>query len=117
MGLVALLMSTTGLPYWTTTLQFNIAESFDPEDEDSLKCCCSDTAPIVISLKGAAVKVQTPESPSAPHASIPHCEKNHPTTDTETHEYKPMLQSAKWLYHRIQYSFVHQNMFSIVFYV
>lgn len=73
-GLVALLVSTMGLPYWRTTLQFNIAESFDPEDEVSLKCCCSDTAPVVISLKGAAVKVKTSVSPSAPHASTPHCQ-------------------------------------------
>lgn len=75
MGLVALLMSTMGLPYWRTTLQFNIAESFDPEDEVSLKRCCGDTAPIVISLKGAAVKVKTFVSPSAPHASLPHCQR------------------------------------------
>lgn len=62
-------MSTTGQPCWKTTLQFNIAESFDPEDEVSLKCCCSNTAPVVILLKGAAVKVKTSVSPSAPHAS------------------------------------------------
>lgn len=44
-------------------MQFNIAESFDPEDEVSLQCCSSDTAPIVISLKGAAVKLNTSVSP------------------------------------------------------
>lgn len=77
MGLVALLVSTTGLPYWTTTLQFHIAESFDPGDEVSLKCCCRDMAPIVISLRGAAVKVKTSMSPSAPHAndSGVHCQR------------------------------------------
>lgn len=75
MGLVALLVSTMGLPYWKTTLQYNIAESFDPEDEVSLKCCRSDTAAIVISLKGAAVKVKPSVSPSAPHASTPHYQR------------------------------------------
>lgn len=63
MGLVALLMSAKGLPCWRTTLQFFIAESFNPEDEVSLKCCCSDMAPFVISLRGAAVKAKTSVSP------------------------------------------------------
>lgn len=74
MGLVALLVSTMGLPYCRTTLQFNIAESFDLRDEVSLKCCCSDTAPTVISLKGAAVKVKTSASPSGPHTGTSHCQ-------------------------------------------
>jgi len=64
-GLVAFLVSTLG----RTTLQFNIAESFDPADEVNLKC--SETAPIVIFLKGVAVKVKTSVSPSAPDASTP----------------------------------------------
>ncbi len=41
MGLVALLTSTVGLPCCRTTLQFIIAESFNSEDEVSVKYCCS----------------------------------------------------------------------------
>lgn len=63
-----------GLPHWRTTLQFNIAESFDPEDEVSAKCCRRDLEPTVISLKGAAVKVKTSVSPSATHVSSPQCQ-------------------------------------------
>lgn len=44
-------------------MQFNIADSFDAEDEVSLRGCRSDAAPRAIVLKGAAVELKTTVSP------------------------------------------------------
>ena len=63
------------------------------EDEVSLKCCRSDTAPALISQRRAAAKVKTSAGPSAPHASPPTV-KEFPTKADKAHVYTPVLQYA-----------------------